>query len=572
MNVRKKGVRASENLEATDPQSCRVRRRAVVVALMVAAAALRVVALDRFPTPLHQDELSDIYDGYAIATTGADRTGDAWPILIRGMGPGDYHPGLYAYLAAVSTSFGGLSVWWGRLPGALAGIATVYLVYVTGRRLLGDAGALLALAFIAFSPIHTQYSRQAHQGACLVPLFVILCTYACVNLRDRLREHPRSIRWTATLLSGFLIGLSTNAYAGQRLTALLFALLALLIIVMTLGADRSRRSNRILGTAAVWVLAVALGAAPQLFAAVSEPEHFFARGAATCFRLSNGPRWWMETLASNLAANLDPRYLFFSFGEYHVLSVARLALVTLPFLYVGIIAALGTAVLRRRAELVILLAAMAFSLLPGLVTEGQPSPMRTSGVWALYPIVAALGALVIQRSLAGILARSPSFAPRQSTLAGISVVLLLVAVNGVWDAKRYVADPKLHARAAQPHFVALGDWVRENGTPYDRIYVFADGLFGYLYLAAFSGLTPTDFRSVPRDGDVIGLGWENYVRFGRFFFESYELAADDWSRSPQTERWLVLAAEGPLAEFGPGSSVPLARNHAPANDRSTALP
>ncbi len=534
-------------------------RRATVVSSLLAAAALRLVALDRYPTPLHQDELSDIYDGYSIATTGADRAGDAWPILLRGMGPGDYHPGLYAYLAAASTWFGGFSVWWGRLPAALAGIATVWFVYATARRLLGDAGGRLALAFITFSPIHIQYSRQAHQGACLVPLFVILCTYTCIRAFDRLRSNNRSSPWFSIFLCGFTLGFSTNCYAGQRLTALLFVFLTLAMIFGTATANR-RGWRGAIGVATAFILAVAVGAAPQLYAVASEPTHFFARGETTFLRFANGPRWWLETLSANLIANLDPRYLFLSFGEYHVLSIARLGVVMLPFLYVGLLACCALPFLRRNMNLVVIPAAIVFSLLPGLATEGQPSPMRTSGVWALYPIVAAQGAIVLHGLLIGALPfirRSPL--PYGRGLAP-ACILLAISVNGVWDVQRYLASPSMHAQAAQPQFRVLGDWVREHGAGYDRIYVAADGLFGHLYLAAFSGMSSSEYRAATHDGAVSGLGWDKHTRFGRFFFQPYGRAVEDWSASPQTERWLVLTAEGPLAEFHPRRLPPLARS------------
>ncbi len=114
-------------LEAESGGGRRVPRGTYRIVGMVLCVGflLRFVALDRLPLPAHQDELSDIYDGYCIAMTGADRAGDPWPIIIRGMGPGDYHPGLYAYLAGASTRLFGLSVWAGRLPAVMAGMLTL---------------------------------------------------------------------------------------------------------------------------------------------------------------------------------------------------------------------------------------------------------------------------------------------------------------------------------------------------------------------------------------------------------------------------------------------------------------
>jgi len=141
----------------------------LVVSIIVVACALRFVALDRYPLPVHQDELSNIYDGYSIAQTGADRAGTRFPIIVRGMGPGDYRPAMYAYFAAATTGLFGFSTWAGRLPAALLGSLTVVLIFLAARSLFGKRGAVIALVLATFSPILIQYGRQAHEGACLPP-------------------------------------------------------------------------------------------------------------------------------------------------------------------------------------------------------------------------------------------------------------------------------------------------------------------------------------------------------------------------------------------------------------------
>ena len=64
-------------LEAETGRRGRRRRYLWIVGLVLCVGfLLRFIALDRLPLPAHQDELSDIYDGYCIAMTGADRAGD----------------------------------------------------------------------------------------------------------------------------------------------------------------------------------------------------------------------------------------------------------------------------------------------------------------------------------------------------------------------------------------------------------------------------------------------------------------------------------------------------------------
>ncbi|MBU0716630.1 MAG: glycosyltransferase family 39 protein, partial [Planctomycetes bacterium] len=250
-----------------------------VVLIVIIAGTLRFAALDQYPLPIHQDELSDTYDGYSVASTGADRSGDRWPIIVRGMGPGDYHPGLYVYLAAITTGLAGFSVWSGRLPAAIAGMLTVLLVYAVARRTLGRRGALLALAFVAFSPVHILYSRQAHTGGCLPPLFIILVVYLLLRLFNGSNEKRTGpATWWWAIAAGLVVGLFTSAYGAARLSALLLAMLGAGLIVVQFGL-RQRDWRRMAITLGLFASAVTVGALPQLYAMVAQPEEYFARAS-----------------------------------------------------------------------------------------------------------------------------------------------------------------------------------------------------------------------------------------------------------------------------------------------------
>lgn len=529
-----------------------------VVVILAAAGFLRFAALDSYPLPIHQDELSDIYDGYSLATTGADRWGESWPIIVRGMGPGDYHPGMYAYCAALSTKLFGFSVWAGRLPAAFAGILTVLLVYLAARRLLSPSAGLIALLLVSFSPIHVLYSRQAHQGVCMMPLVVILSVYLMIRLLESLRLSGAlrgSLGWA--IATGMTIGLSTNAYAAMRLVAplLAIAIAAAVFAAEGLGRKKWKRTAAIL---AALVLATTAGASLQIYAAMTQPEQFFARSSATAFSLSNGLSWWVSTLSSNLLRELDPRYLFLSFGEYRVLSIARLSVVELPFLYVGLIASIVLAISRRSMALALLPVTVAICLLPSMVTRGQPSPMRSSGVWALYPIVSAMGICVAGSLAVAVLAALRSARARQLGMAGICVA---VVGCGIFNTRRYLSKDELHGPSAQHHLVMIGEALaRENLDDYQRVYIDAEGMFGYLYVAAFSGMTPAQFQRVKRTGIVRGLGWEDYEMLGRFHFKSAERAYTDRREAKIRGKWLVVTYDGASVQTQEINAAHVARN------------
>ena len=101
---------------------------AVLAGILVLGALLRLLYLEQYPLAVNQDELSNIYDGYAIAETGADRWGQKYPLILRGFGSMDYRPPLYAWLSAIPIKLFGASVYSGRLVSAVLGIASLVLL------------------------------------------------------------------------------------------------------------------------------------------------------------------------------------------------------------------------------------------------------------------------------------------------------------------------------------------------------------------------------------------------------------------------------------------------------------
>ena len=78
-------------------------------------------------------------------------------------------PPMYFLAAWLTTQFGH-SVVWLRLPSLLAGVVTIPLVYLLGRRLVGRSTALVATALTAFSPFMIYYSGEARSYALMMAL------------------------------------------------------------------------------------------------------------------------------------------------------------------------------------------------------------------------------------------------------------------------------------------------------------------------------------------------------------------------------------------------------------------
>jgi 4-amino-4-deoxy-L-arabinose transferase-like glycosyltransferase len=83
-------------------------------------------------------------------------------------------PPLFFVLAWLSAKLGDPTVWI-RLPSLLLGTATIPVVYLLGREVVGRRGALLAAAIIAASPFATYYGVEARPYATM-EFFVALST------------------------------------------------------------------------------------------------------------------------------------------------------------------------------------------------------------------------------------------------------------------------------------------------------------------------------------------------------------------------------------------------------------
>jgi hypothetical protein len=123
---------------------------------------------------LHGDEETMAMAAMHIVQNG-------WPILPSGM---FYPRGLSElYLMAASVQIFGESEWAFRLPSALAGVATIYLCYVAGRRFLRPQWNVALAATAALLPEMIEYSQTARMY-----IFMLACiagSLACVFAWER---------------------------------------------------------------------------------------------------------------------------------------------------------------------------------------------------------------------------------------------------------------------------------------------------------------------------------------------------------------------------------------------------
>lgn len=138
----------------------------VLIALCVGGLVLR---LARFleNRPLWTDEAK-----LALGVGRVDYFG-----LLHSLDYNQVAPIFYLWLLRALTSAFGMHEWVLRLPSLIAGVSMIPIVWIIGRRLLSEAGALIAVAVTATAPLLIAYSAEAKPyelDACVSAILLLL--------------------------------------------------------------------------------------------------------------------------------------------------------------------------------------------------------------------------------------------------------------------------------------------------------------------------------------------------------------------------------------------------------------
>jgi 4-amino-4-deoxy-L-arabinose transferase-like glycosyltransferase len=190
----------------------------MLVAVLLLAAALRLVALDSVPPGPGYDELQNMRLAERVLE-------GRWAIYFpenHGQEP------LYPMLEALAVRLLGRSVFSIRLPGALLGVLSVVVLCLIGRRLAGRRAALLAAAFCAISFWPLVETRMALETSLLPPLAGLAMLFLARGLGRE--SGPRWRGWLDLALAGIFLGGHVYAYTPGRVMLLLpLGLLAYLL-------------------------------------------------------------------------------------------------------------------------------------------------------------------------------------------------------------------------------------------------------------------------------------------------------------------------------------------------------
>lgn len=222
-----------------------------LVAVITIAATLRLYDLADLPGGMHGDEAVVGLEAQRIL-----RSGNIGPYSPLAAG----QPAGPIYLVALSMELFGHTLWAVRVVPAVAGIATIPLLYLVVRRSFDGTVALVSAALLATMGWHIHFARIGFPLECW-PLVTVAATGALV---EALRSAQ--VRWW--LAAGALAGLGIYVYNGHLL---FLALMALFVAGSALWPGRSTWQARLAGPA-MFMGTLVVVAAPMLVWA-SNPTH-----------------------------------------------------------------------------------------------------------------------------------------------------------------------------------------------------------------------------------------------------------------------------------------------------------
>lgn len=253
-----------------------IRNHKSLIIILLLAAFLRFYKLDSIPPGLTPDEASLGYNAYSILKTGHDEYGQLLPVIFTSFG--DYKPGVYIYLTVPSVAILGLNEFAVRLPGALAGIFAVWLLYliINWFKILHPTSynshlGLIASFLLAINPWHLQFSRGAWEANIALTL-----TLAGILFFLKFLTNSKFL-----ILSSLFFSLTFITYQGAKLSTAI----VVLVLMITFWKKFWKNIHMLSGTVLASILIVSFISIPIL-------SSFFGgkTGRLTVFSVFSYPR------------------------------------------------------------------------------------------------------------------------------------------------------------------------------------------------------------------------------------------------------------------------------------------
>lgn len=515
------------------------KTRICLWAILLLAFFLRFYKLNRFPAGLNADEAAIGYNVYSLIQTGRDEHGDSWPIHFKSFG--DYKPGLYFYLVLPFVKILGLNIWAVRLPSAILGMLSVWVMYLLVKELFSASLGLVAAILLAISPWHIHFSRGGWE-ANVATFFILAGIYMFLKALKSPRLFTFSLPPEASLaFSGLFFTLSLYTYHSARMVAPLLGLGLVLLYRKELLKRLFSKQGKLI-VVSVIVASVLLIPLVRDFLGPAGVSRFSGVGILA----DQGPYWrvneqrgehqnWNSPLAKilhnrpiyyglsfleNWADHFHGEFLFLSgdvIERNRVPETGQMYLFDIPFVILGFYFFLKN----RPKNWQIVFLWLAVAPAAAAMTFQTPHALRAHNMVIPLVIITAYGLYYFMVWLEEVLASKLPGKPKNLKL--IFTYSLLVVVYG-WNFARYLHQYYIHYPQTYPEaweygFEQLVDYVKEVEGQYNKIYVTDKYDQPYILFLFYLNYPPEKFQKevilTPRDK----FGFSTMRSFDKFHFE-----------------------------------------------------
>lgn len=517
-----------------------MKNKLFIIIILVLAALLRLVALDKFPAGLNADEAAIGYNAWSLLETGKDEHSASWPLVFRSFD--DYKTPVYFYLVLPFVKVLGLNIWSVRLPSALLGVASVLLVFLIGRHLFSKNKYLpeLAALLLTVSPWHLQFSKGGWEVNAAL-FFILLGVYGFLKGL----EKPKFF-----FLFVISLVISIYTYHSARLISPLLALFLVITFRKSLFDSLSGNKLKIIVTATILGLIMALPLAAQMLSKEGQ-----SRFTGVSVFSDTGPYWQALEMrrahpeglyvkifhnqylsyglrfVKNYLSHFSPRFIFTTGDEIarsKVPGMGQTYKLLAPFFFLGLLSLLK---LDSKGKKLILFWFL-ISPLAAALTFQSPHALRSQNMVVPLTFISAFGLLMFVDIVKS--ARNKYFTIIISALLWILGIFSV----GQYLHQYYIHYPKELSYAWQYGFDQIAQYSKENYDKYDKIIVSDRYDQPYILMAFFLKYPPQTLQKemvmTPRDK----FGFSTCRQFGKFEFRRV-----DYDKDKLLPNTLIIAAD-----------------------------
>ncbi len=511
----------------------------LLTGILILAGFLRFWRITQFPAGFNADEAAIGYNAWSVLKTGKDEFGDFLPITFTSFG--DFKPPLYFYLDLPFILIFGLNELAVRLPNALAGVGTVFLVFLIVKKISKNysLAALSSLA-LAISPWHIHYSR----GGFDTNLFTFFLTLGTLFFLKAF-EKPKYL-----FFSSIIFAVSFYSYQGARLTMPIFVIALAVIFFQRLLKIKKEMviaallgfvlilpalTTFLIGTGQVRFSGVSIFADPGPFWATNELRGQHANPAGLISEIfHNKLQAYGTFFFKNYFEHFSGNFLVISgdpISRNNIPETGVAYLFDIPFLLAGLYFLFKKLDKFWAVPVVWLLIAPIASA----ITFQSPQATRSEAMVVPLTMISAFG---LYHFLKMILPHKKIFV----------LFLILITMFGIYNFSRYlhqyyVHNPKVQPVAFEFGFAQLVPKVNAVKDKYDKVLVTDRYDQPYILFLFYSKYSPEVFQKeaklTPRDQ----FGFSTVANFDKFEFRKI-----NWKEDQNLKNTLIVGTSEEIPE------------------------